>query len=517
MAQTTEAATTPDMAPGKAATEPTVETTVSDDFPKSPIPDFLHEKEEPSQADRSPFDNPASQAEPLPARKPELPPQTELQSEKSDIARPEQEKMPESETMTTAMTVEMAEPEPGMTPALAVREDVHPAFEQQPEPQPDTETLTMQVAEPEPQPGVAAVGEAIEAAQPAPGQKPEPHLKPDAETVKEPVAAAEPEPVVTMAVEKAEAAQLELERQPEPQQEPKTEMAVEPAAVAAERTPVSTSQSETPSIAQHDQKPEQETKAAVMPSGVAQPETPSEPKPAVIPTARHQPAQNVPPFKTGSQPSRRTSPAVVPAAQALKKESSHRPSSSAVLGASPTKSPRSGNKAIIMVAAIIILVLGGFGAYMFLRSPAPSSNDSAAHMISAEGLRITNAVGSLEPNGDLLISGVVENSTDKPQPAWLVVVDIYDAKGTVINKIKLLSGKQLYSPSDYAILAKRGEHVQEMKANALRGQGTVIPPEDKVPFEIRYLQPPAGITSFSATLQPFDPARLSKETEDQTK
>jgi predicted Zn finger-like uncharacterized protein len=522
--QTAEAATTPArMAPETAATEPTMEATAGEDFLKSPIPDFFDEKKEPVAVDRSSFEEPASEAAPLPESEPESPAKTESQTEKSEIPQSEQEKMPvpEPETKATAMTVEMPEPESGTTPTLAVGEDTHHAFEQQPEPQPEQETdtfLAMQVAVPEAaEPGIAAGGEAIDAVQPAPEHEPELQLKPDSETVKEPVAAAEPEPVVPLAIEKTEEAQLKLEQRPESQQEPKTEMAVEPAA-APEREPASTSPSETPGTDQGKQKPEPETKAAVMLAAVAELDIRSEPKTAAIPSGRQQPAQNTPPYQTGSQPVRPPKPAV-PAGQALKKESSQRLSqaSSPVIGASPTESRRSGNRAMIMGVAVIILVLVGFGAYMFLRSPGPSSNGSAAHMISIEGLRITNAAGSLEPNGDLLISGVVENSTDKPQPAWLVVVDVYDAKGTVINKMKLLNGKQLYSRSDYAILAKRGASVQEMKANALQEQGTVIPPKDKVTFEIRYLEPPAGIASFSATLQPFDPARLSKETEDETK
>ncbi len=501
VAQTAEAATTPiSTISGKTATEPTMGTTAND-FLKSPMSDFRLENEDPSLTGRSPFEEPTSQVKPFPELETESSPQIESQSQKSDIAQSEQVKIPESE--------------PGMTPASAVREDVHPAFEQQLEPQaePETETLTMQVA---PEAGIAAVSEDLEAVQRPPEQKSEPQL--DTETVKEPIAAAEPEPVVTMTVEKTGVSQAEPEEPPQLQQELKTEMSEEPAAVP-ELQSVITSPSETSETAQHKQNPEPETGAAVMPAAISQPETKSEPQPAAISNAGQQSVQNIPRFQTGPQPVRRSKPAGDPASQALKKESSHHPSPafSPVIGASPTKSHRSGKRVMVMVAAAIILVLGGFGAYVYLQSTEQTSNDAAAHMVSTEGLRITNAAGSLEPNGDLLISGIVENSTNKPQSAWLVVVDVYDARGMVINKIKLLDGKQLYSRSDYAILAKRGAPVQQMKANVLQGQGTVIPPEDKVPFEIRYLQPPAGIASFNATLQPFDPAGLSKEIQDQTK
>jgi hypothetical protein len=80
-----------------------------------------------------------------------------------------------------------------------------------------------------------------------------------------------------------------------------------------------------------------------------------------------------------------------------------------------------------------------------------------------------------------------------------------------------LNGKQLYTRSDYDILAKRGENIQELKAGTLQDKGVAIPPKGNVAFEIRYLQPPAGIASFNAILQPFDPARLSNEIAEEAK
>ncbi len=504
VAQTAEAATTPiSTISGKTATEPTMGTTVND-FLKSPMSYFRLENEDTSLPDRSPLEEAVSRVKPIPERETEFPPQIEPESQKSDIAQSEEGKISESES--------------DMTPASAVGENVHPAFEQQLELQtePQTETLQMMVA---PEAGIAAVSEALEAVQTPPEQKSEPQLKPDTETtVKDSITAAEPEPIVTITGEKTEVSQTEPEEPQEPQQELKTEMSEDPTAVPELQSDIA-SPSETSGTAHHKQNPEPEIGSAVMPASISPPETRPEPKPSAISNVGQQSVQKIPRFQTGPQAVHRSKPAGGPASQALKKESSHHPSPafSPVIGASPTKSHRSGKRVMVMVAAAIILVLGGFGAYVFLQSPEQSSNDAAAHMISTGGLRITNAAGSLEPNGDLLISGVVENSTNKPRSAWLVVVDVYDARGMVINKIKLLDGKQLYSRSDYAILAKRGALVQQMKANVLQGQGTVIPPEDKVPFEIRYLQPPAGIASFNATLQPFDPARLSKEIEDQTK
>ncbi len=172
---------------------------------------------------------------------------------------------------------------------------------------------------------------------------------------------------------------------------------------------------------------------------------------------------------------------------------------------------------MIILAVVLILVLAGLGVFMYLRSSSSTVDESTPAMTSAAGLRILNASGSLEPDGDLLISGMVENTTDKERNAWYIVVDVFDANGAVMNKIRLLNGKQLFTRNDYEILAKRGVNIQELKAKALQEQGVVVPPKGKVAFEMRYLQPPIGIASFNASLHPFDPVRLYKEIAEEAK
>jgi hypothetical protein len=54
-------------------------------------------------------------------------------------------------------------------------------------------------------------------------------------------------------------------------------------------------------------------------------------------------------------------------------------------------------------------------------------------------------------------------------------------------------------------------NIQELKAKNLMEQGIVIPAKGSVTFQIRYLQPANGVTSFNALVQPFDPVRLFKE------
>jgi hypothetical protein len=166
-----------------------------------------------------------------------------------------------------------------------------------------------------------------------------------------------------------------------------------------------------------------------------------------------------------------------------------------------------------MLAAFIVLGLAGLGAYLYVRSSPPAVKDPGTAMVSIEGLQIINPVGSLDANGDLLVSGVLENTTDRERAEWYIAVEVFDAKGTALNTIRMLNGKQIYTKRDYELLAKRGANVQELKAKALQARGVVLQPKGKTAFEIRYLQPPDGIASFNATLQPFDPARLLKEIE----
>jgi hypothetical protein len=169
---------------------------------------------------------------------------------------------------------------------------------------------------------------------------------------------------------------------------------------------------------------------------------------------------------------------------------------------------RLGVKFLIFTAVFIII---GLIAYDVFTYNAKKNQGTAPSLTSIEGLTITGAAGSIEPNGDLLITGMVVNALDKEKTAWYVIADVSNVQGTVLTKIKLLNGKQIYTRRDYEILARRGVNVQDLKTNSLQQQGVVIPPKGSVTFEMRYLEPPVGIANFNETLQPFDPVQLSKE------
>jgi hypothetical protein len=172
---------------------------------------------------------------------------------------------------------------------------------------------------------------------------------------------------------------------------------------------------------------------------------------------------------------------------------------------------------VLCAAAFFILRSAGYNVFRFTRLTSKGAEVAPKAMTSPEGLQITSASGSLDQNQDLIISGAIENTTDKERTAWYVVVHVYDAQGAVIMNARMLNGKQLYTKRDYEVLEKRGVSVQELKAKNLQEPGVVIPPKGSVRFEIRFMEPPVGISSFNATLEPFDPEQLFKEMAEEQK
>lgn len=186
-----------------------------------------------------------------------------------------------------------------------------------------------------------------------------------------------------------------------------------------------------------------------------------------------------------------------------------------VIDASPLHSANSsGAGKKIAIFFVVLLAVGGaaFLGYRFYPGlPAPATN-AVSRLISSEGLQVLNPSGSVDAaTGNLIVTGTVENTTSTPKPAWYLVVDVYNAQGTVVAKAKMVSGKQLFTRRDFGILEKRAVNVQDLKMKSLREQGIIIPPKSSVDFEIIILEPPVGIASFNAVLQPFDPVQLFKE------
>ena len=170
-----------------------------------------------------------------------------------------------------------------------------------------------------------------------------------------------------------------------------------------------------------------------------------------------------------------------------------------------------GKKYINLILLFFILYAGAYGVYLYLQPASKADGEMVKGVVSPEGLQITSVSGSVDANQDYLISGSIENTTNEERPDWYLVIEVYDARGTVLDSARMWNGKQLYTKRDYEVLAKREVNVQELKEKNLHEPGVVIPPKGTVHFEIRFMEWPANIASFNATLQPFDPKRLYRE------
>ncbi len=256
-----------------------------------------------------------------------------------------------------------------------------------------------------------------------------------------------------------------------------------------------------------------------VPKPEPQPAARIQPKPAPSPQPKMQAAA---PAKPKQEQARAASPAVPAAAAqaALVREAHPKPAPSVVEAPHTQPAPSSGfgKKAVVLVIALIVIGSLAVGAKYYFARSSQQVSDAVKQATLPDGLQIKNASGTVDPvKQDLIVSGLVENTTDKPRLAWYVLVEVYDAQGAVLTKAKLLNGKQLFTRRDYEIMAKRGENIQEIKTKQLQEPGVMIPAHGSVNFEVRIMEPPVGIATFNPLLQPFDPVQLFKEMAEEQK
>jgi predicted Zn finger-like uncharacterized protein len=177
----------------------------------------------------------------------------------------------------------------------------------------------------------------------------------------------------------------------------------------------------------------------------------------------------------------------------------------------------SGKRYAYIVLTLITLCLVVYGIFVYLQSTLQQVQAPTHEMTSIEGLHIENPAGSIETNGDMLITGLIGNSTETEKTGWYVVAEVYDAQGALLSKIRYLNGKQIYSQRDFAVLAKRGVDVQALKKINLQVKGIPVPPKGKVAFEMRYLQPLVGMANFNIAILPYDPVQLYKDIAEEMK
>ena len=170
---------------------------------------------------------------------------------------------------------------------------------------------------------------------------------------------------------------------------------------------------------------------------------------------------------------------------------------------------KAGLAASLAVALVAVYEIGSIAGKM--EQTAGMAYHRTSEIVTAAGLQVANAHGYFEPvTGDLVITGSIRNTTDRPKAGWYLVAEIRDDKETVLTTVNMLSGIQLFTAEEYKILAKRGVNIEGLRqAFTMAGKG-IIPSRASVDFELRVIGPPKGSTRFLPSLRTFDPSKLAQ-------
>lgn len=182
----------------------------------------------------------------------------------------------------------------------------------------------------------------------------------------------------------------------------------------------------------------------------------------------------------------------------------------------------SGGQLLGIGLAALVLFLGIFGEVrtaLNMKTVKEEATKAFQDMASAEGLQVTSSLASWDPaTGDLVLNVTIENTGDAEKKPWYLVAEVYDASGNVLTTVKMLTGKQLYTQRDYEIMGRRGVNVQNFRMEQMKQMEPPLTAHGVINVEMRVMEPPAGVASFVASFQPFDPLKMLREQmEDATK
>jgi hypothetical protein len=167
--------------------------------------------------------------------------------------------------------------------------------------------------------------------------------------------------------------------------------------------------------------------------------------------------------------------------------------------------------ALFSVAVIGVAFYGEYASMVQKRAPAGMSNAALQAAFSTDGLAVTNLKGEIDPtNQDLVITGVVENATDRQKQYWHLQAEVYNAQNEVMVQARMANGKQLYARRDFDVMAKRGMDVEWFRKSVAQTPQKPVPPRGSAGFEIRIIEPPVGIASFNVALKPFEQRLLDE-------
>lgn len=116
---------------------------------------------------------------------------------------------------------------------------------------------------------------------------------------------------------------------------------------------------------------------------------------------------------------------------------------------------------------------------------------------SSEGLRIDQCSARWEASGDLLVTGLVTNSSDLNK-AWFIEAKTLDKSDKMLTMAKVVDGRQHFSLQELELLTK----VRNLPEYVVRVPERQLAPKSTSRFELRLIQPPLEAVSYSLVLKP---------------
>lgn len=116
---------------------------------------------------------------------------------------------------------------------------------------------------------------------------------------------------------------------------------------------------------------------------------------------------------------------------------------------------------------------------------------------SSTGLQLDRCEAHWDAGGDLIVSGLVTNTTDL-EKAWFIEAKTLDKNDRVLTTANLADGRQHFRLQELELLIK-GRNLPEW---VLRAPERQLAPKSTSRFELRLIQPPLAAVNYSLTLRP---------------
>jgi hypothetical protein len=116
---------------------------------------------------------------------------------------------------------------------------------------------------------------------------------------------------------------------------------------------------------------------------------------------------------------------------------------------------------------------------------------------SSEGLLIDQCDARWDAGGDLIVTGLVSNTTGLNK-AWFIDAKTLDKSDKVLTTAKLVDGRQHFSLQELELLTK----VRKLPECVIRAPERQLAAKSSSRFELRLIQPPPEAISYSLALKP---------------